>query len=142
MPTTYLDLSTKSAQSHDKTCANALNPTNVKDYFEKLARVLQCHQIITKNIYGFDETGIMFQTTGNMKVVTARDSKHAKVIADAQRESMSLLVLVSADGKVFEPTAIFKGNGINTDWVKINPLNCTYVYRFEYSFLFADSKWP
>ena len=85
--------------------------------------VLQCHQIITKNIYGFDETGIMFQTTRNMKVVTARDSKYAKVIADAQRESMSLLVLVSADGKVFELTAIFKGNGINTDWVKINPLN-------------------
>jgi len=138
----YLDLSTKWARSHDKSCADALNPTNVKDYFEKLAMALQNYQVIMKNIYGFDEMGIMSQTTRNMKVVTARASKHAKVIADAHRESMSLLVLVCADGKVFKPTAIFKGNGINTNWVNINPLKCTYVYRFEDSFLFADSQWP
>jgi len=73
----------KWSTSHEKVRAVALNPTNVSDWFNKLGTVISHFNIKTENIYNMDETGIMFQQTGKIKVIVPCGVKNPKVVTEA-----------------------------------------------------------
>ena len=49
--------------SLDSTCAKALNPTTIADYFSKLQKVLTEHSIDPDCLWSMDETGLQFNHT-------------------------------------------------------------------------------
>src|SRR5271170_3901360 len=51
-------------KSLDTSCAAAVNPTNIKHYFDLLGAVMNKYNFEDENIYGFNETGCPFGGDG------------------------------------------------------------------------------
>lgn len=126
----YEELAKRWSTSHDKVWADALNPAKVNHWFHTLSTLISEHNIKPQNIYNMDETGIMFQETGKIKVIVLKDFKSPKMVMDTHRESMSLVTFVGGDGTVYPLMAIFKGTLFNPQWAADNPLDCRHELVF------------
>jgi len=51
------EIGAKTCSLLEKTCAQALNPANVKSHYELLQSAIEDYSILLKNIYNCDETG-------------------------------------------------------------------------------------
>lgn len=58
---------------------NALTPTIVRDYFERLRICIKEHEIHTQDIYNADETGFMIGCISSTVVVTHKNVKNVSV---------------------------------------------------------------
>jgi hypothetical protein len=72
-----------------------------------------------------DESDFPFGTGEKVKVVACKMSKQAHIQHNGNRENVSVIVTVCADGSYVPPVVIFKGQNINSKWLRNNPIECT-----------------
>ena len=107
--------------------AHALNPTVVAEYFKILAEVINEHQIPIENIYNMDEKGIQLGVGKRVAAIIDRDQKNAFQVEDGNRELVTIIETICADGTALHPSVIFQGKRRNLEWGRQNPCNARYV---------------
>jgi hypothetical protein len=80
------------------------------EYFRKYEDICRMHGILPCDQYNFDETGFSIGVGGQQYVVTMDLAKKcAESPSDSNRDHVSLVETVSADGSVLPPLCIMKG---------------------------------
>jgi hypothetical protein len=102
--------------------AQALNPTNTLAFFAMLRDLIETYNIPWHLIYNMDEKGVMFGK-GKTKtyVLVDRNIKSVSNIEDGNRENVTIIECVCADGSALHPSVIFKGKKRDHEWSRINP---------------------
>ena len=63
-----------------------------------------------------DESGFPLSNQGRQKVIGRRGTKTQHKQGGADRENVTAIVTICADGTVLNPTVIFKGKNIMAKW--------------------------
>ena len=110
-------------KSLDTSCAAAVNPTNIKHYFDLLGAVMNKYNFEDENIYGFNETGCPFGGDETKECVyTSRGESVQHKQSEGNQENVTAMVTICADGTYLVPITIFKGKHIQKAWHKANSL--------------------
>ncbi|CEL60399.1 hypothetical protein RSOLAG1IB_12348 [Rhizoctonia solani AG-1 IB] len=110
--------------SLDRVQAGAANPETIADYFKK-------YEIVSRNvprcsIFNMDEKGGTVGEVNRAKVLV-RKSTRPIVIQDGNRENVTIVECISADGTAIRPTYIFKGKYILSKWKDNDPLHANFT---------------
>lgn len=122
-------LSTYRSRSLDSKRGGAVNPTTNKAWMKLLGDTLERgdsgEAIAQECIWAMDETG--FQPSGGSRetVIGAAGKKNQYQQRDGNRENITVLVTIGADGTTTPPAVIFKGKGYQTKWKQDNPANAS-----------------
>jgi hypothetical protein len=111
--------------------AQALNPATVGDWFD----LLEKHAVVGKDgrlvqkedIYAMDETGNTPGDQGTHRVIGRRGTKTQHKQGGADRENVTSIVTICADGTALPPTVIFKGKNIMKKWGDNNVAAASYA---------------
>ncbi|KAJ7784964.1 hypothetical protein DFH07DRAFT_726515 [Mycena maculata] len=120
------DLKVKWTSSLEECRAKALNRPTVHDYFILLADTIECYDIKPKNIYNMDEKvvsldghlsgtnplwpkGIQLGIGDKIKLLIDRDQKVAHKIESANRDLVTIIECICADGTALHPSVVFQG---------------------------------
>lgn len=109
------------AQSLDPKRARSFNRPSVDRYFEKLLDVVVKYDIPFENIYNMDEKGCQLgggRKQRRRKHIFSKSSKARYRIRDGNLELVTVVECVSANGFALKPYVIFKGQRINSSWLK------------------------
>lgn len=71
-------------------------------------------------IYGMDETGFPLGDFGRKKVVGRRGAKRQHKQGSGDKENVTVLVTICADGSHLRPTIIYKGKNFMQKWQENN----------------------
>jgi Tc5 transposase DNA-binding domain len=104
----------------DSQRARALNPEVVKHWFALVQEHIIGPDIKPHNVYGMDESGFPPSNQGRQKVIGRRGTKTQHKQGGADRENVTAIVTICADGTVLDPTVIFKGKNIMAKWGENN----------------------
>jgi hypothetical protein len=121
----FLDRHREALQTHwskplDMQRARALNPEAVKEWFELVCKFVLEAGIRPEDLYAMDETGCPPSDQGTQWVVGGRGVKTQHKQGGANRENVTAIVTICADGSVMHPTIIFKGQNFMTGWLNDN----------------------
>ncbi|RXW14229.1 hypothetical protein EST38_g11622 [Candolleomyces aberdarensis] len=110
-------------QSHwskplDTRQARSLNPEAVKSWFNLVEEFVVKAGVDPGNMYGMDESGFPTAYTGKERVVGARGTKTQHKQGGADRENVTAVVTICADGGTVPPLLIFKGKNIQETWLQ------------------------
>ena len=100
--------------------AKALNKGVVTHWFELIKENIIVKGIKPENIYGMDESGFPPSDQGVQRVVGRRGAKLQHKAGSANRENVTVLVTICADGTALKPTIVFKGQHILKKWGENN----------------------
>ena len=120
-----LELQTHWSKPLDMQRAQALNPEAVKHWFDLVEELVVKTGIRKEDIYGMDESGFPPADQGKTKVVGARGTKTQHKQGGADRENVTAIVTICADGTSLRPTIIFKGQGFTESWFTDNILEAS-----------------
>ena len=76
--------------------------------------------IAPENVYGMDESGFPTAYRGKAKVIRARGTKTQHKQGGADRENITAVITICADGSTVRPLLIFKGKKMNKSWFNNN----------------------
>jgi len=110
----------------------AVNPFTHRGFYDLLGRTLETGDngspIAEENIYGSDESGFQTGTgSSNEKVIGAAGKRIQHQQKTGNRENITVMVTICADGTSVPPTVIFKGSKYLVKWKQDNPTNALYV---------------
>ena len=105
----HLDLKMKKTTGLEKARAKALNPSAVNGFFNMLAEVIAEYNILPENIYNMDEKGLQLGIGARITAMVDRDQKIAYSIEDGNRELVTVIETICADGSILHPSVIFQG---------------------------------
>jgi hypothetical protein len=100
--------------------AGAMNPEAKKKWFELVEEFVVKLGIAPGNLYAMDETGCPPSDQGTERVVSSRGTKMQHKQGGADRENVTALVTIYADGSVLKATIIFKGQNFMRKWGEDN----------------------
>jgi hypothetical protein len=128
----FLDRHRDILQTHwskplDTQRARAMNPEAKKRWFELLQEFIVEAGILPEDLYAMDETGCPPSDQGTERVVGGRGTKTQHKQGGADRENVTALVTICADGSALRPTIIFKGQNFMTKWAQDNVSGASYV---------------
>ena len=121
------DLKMKKTMGLEKARAKALNQFAVNEYFDILADVIKEYDILPENIYNMDEKGIQLGIGAKITAMIDQDQKVVYSIEDGNRELVTVIECICADGSVLHPSVIFQGVRRNSEWGRNNPCNARFV---------------
>ncbi|KAJ2929322.1 hypothetical protein H1R20_g7775, partial [Candolleomyces eurysporus] len=101
----------------------SLNPEAVKSWFDIVEEFIVKAGIPPENIYGMDESGFPTAYSGKERVVGGRGTRTQHKQGGADRENVTAVVTICADGSSIRPLLIFKGKNIKEAWVKGNDVD-------------------
>lgn len=121
----FLDRHEAELQTHwskplDSQRARALNPEVTAGWFELVKKFIVDAGVPAENIYGMDESGFPPSHQGKERVVGNRGTKTQHKQGGANRENVTALVTICADGSVLKPMIIYKGKNIMKKWGENN----------------------
>lgn len=114
------ELQTHWSKPLDTQRGRALNPTNVKLWFDLVKTHIPDKNILPHNLYGMDESGFPPSNQGTSRVIGRRGTKTQHKQGSANRENVTAIVTICADGTTLKPTIIFKGQNFMTKWANDN----------------------
>ncbi|PPR02738.1 hypothetical protein CVT26_009449 [Gymnopilus dilepis] len=88
---------------------NSLNPAAVKSWFDLLEKWVVALGVRPEDIYGMDESGFPTAYAGKERVVGARGTKTQHKQGGANRENVTAIITICADGTTVKPMIIYKG---------------------------------
>jgi hypothetical protein len=100
--------------------AQSMNPEAKKKWFELLEECVVKAGIRPEDLYGMDETGCPPSDQGTGRVCGSRGTKTQHKQGGADRENVTAIVTICADGTTLRPTIIFKGQNFMTKWTHDN----------------------
>ena len=92
------------------------DPKILKHAFDVLATVIR--NIDPHNIYNMDEKGLQMGKSARVKVICVRGRRSPPLMTDGDRELVTAIETVAADGTVLPPMLIYKGQGQYAQWHK------------------------
>jgi hypothetical protein len=113
----------------DRSRARAVNPVTKESYFKLLAEVIEGgggdDRIPDDCIYGADESGFQKGIGQKERVFgpTGKKTQHQQRSGD--RENITVIATICADGTALPPGVIFKGEGFQVRWKQNNPANAS-----------------
>jgi hypothetical protein len=110
------ELQTHWSKPLDTQRGQALNPTNVKLWFDMVKEHIMDTGILPGNIYGMDESGFPPSDQGTQRVIGRRGTKTQHAQGSAERENVTAIITICADGTVLKPSIIFKGQNVMKKW--------------------------
>ncbi|TFK18353.1 hypothetical protein FA15DRAFT_603408 [Coprinopsis marcescibilis] len=105
--------------------ANAVNENTDKAWWDLLETTLKEHNFAPENIYGVDEVGIQPYGTDRERVNGPKKKGPQYQRRTGNRENITILVTICADGTSAPPATIFKGKGYQVKWLQNNPANAS-----------------
>jgi Tc5 transposase DNA-binding domain len=121
------DLQTHWSKPLDMQRANALNSANVTHWFNLVKEHIVDQGVKPCNIYGMDESGFPPSDQGTQRVIGRRGTKTQHKQGGGDRENVTALITICADGTVLDPTIIYKGMNFMKKWAEDNPANASSV---------------
>lgn len=106
--------------------ANGLNPVAVGWYFDTLEE-LESRGTPPENWYATDETGIALGQAKKTLVIGPARQKVQHKQQDAEREIVTVMETICADGTHIPPTIIFKGKNLLKKWGNDNACDASLV---------------
>ena len=103
--------------------AQSANPTNNKEWFDLLATDLK--DVDPDCIWAADETGIQTGNAVKERVIGAKGKTTQHQTRDGNRENITVIVTICADGSSIPPAVIFKGQSFLVSWQQDNPLGAS-----------------
>ncbi|KAJ3510357.1 hypothetical protein NLJ89_g4727 [Agrocybe chaxingu] len=119
------DLKARWTSGHKKVRAGALNKAAVREFYDEYETVCKEYNIKDKNKYNIDEKGCLCGIGAKVKVLISSDQKDAKLLEDGDRENITIVECVCADGTMIRPTVIFQGKRHNLEWGRENPCDAS-----------------
>jgi hypothetical protein len=110
------ELQTHWSKPLDTQRGRALNPTNVKLWFDLVKENIVDKDILPHNIYGMDESGFSPSDQGRQRVIGRCGTKTQHKQGGADRENVTAIVTICTDGTVLQPAIIFKGQNFMKKW--------------------------
>jgi hypothetical protein len=126
----YLDIRGRWASGLEAPRAQCLNRLTVEQFFLLLEALIEQYAIVPECIHNMDEKGLMMGLGQRSFVLVDRNQATANVIEDGNRELVTMIECICADGTTLTPTAIFKGARRDLEWGRNNPLNIRFVMLF------------
>lgn len=102
--------------------ASCMNPKAKKGWFELVKKFVVNLGIKPENLYGMDESGCPASDQGTRKVVGGCGTKTQHKQGGADRENVTAIITICADGTALHPTIIFKAAQWNPEWRENNVL--------------------
>jgi hypothetical protein len=119
----YDDLSTHWSSPLDTRRARALSPKAVEDHFRCVRNTELKYNIEKDCDYGMDETSIPLGRVARTRVVGRRGTKTQHSRQQGNRECVTVVETICADGTSTPPTVVFKGKTFDKRWGgKNNPI--------------------
>ncbi|KLO18966.1 hypothetical protein SCHPADRAFT_818923 [Schizopora paradoxa] len=112
----------------DTQCAKGLNSKAVKDWFRIVKEQIVDAGVKPENIYRMDESGFPPSNQGTQRVVGCAGNKIQHKQGGANRENVTALVTICADGSTLCPLVIFKGEYLMKRWIKNNVSNAFFKF--------------
>jgi len=103
--------------------AYSLNPEAVKSWFDMIEEFIVKAGIDRALIYGMDESGFPTAYPGKDWVIGERGTKTQHKQGGADRENVTVVVTICADGTTVRPLVIFKGKNLQSSWNQDNAAN-------------------
>lgn len=100
--------------------AKGLTREAVDDWFKILKEQIVENGILPENIYGMDESGFPPSNQGSQRVIGRAGNKIQHKQGGANRENVTAVVTICADGSTLRPLVIFKGEYLMKRWIKDN----------------------
>lgn len=107
--------------------ARALNEHTVREYFTILNDLITRYNIPPENIYNMDEKGILLGVGKRTAAFVDRDQKTLYQVEDGNRELVTVIECISADGEALDPCVIYKGARRDLAWGRNNPCKARFV---------------
>ena len=104
----HRDLKTKKTTPLEKARAKSLNQSTVSEFFDVLTEIITEYEIRPANMYNMDEKGIQLGIGTKAMVLVGRDQKTAYSIEDGNRELITIIEAICADGSILHPSVIFQ----------------------------------
>jgi hypothetical protein len=117
------DLKVKWSSPLEKCQAASLNPTLVNEYYDLLETTIKEYDIPVENIYNMDEKGIQLGIGQKVKAFVDHDQKDVYSVEDGNRELITMIECVGANGWAMHPSAIYPGMRWDLEWGWNNPCN-------------------
>lgn len=115
----------------DKARRNGLNPTAVWNFEEAVAEVYSEENPEPGQIFGMDESGLMLGTGPPQVVVGESGQRHQHQAEDGDRELVSAIVTICADGTKLKEVIVFRGKYVYERWGDDNPGDLRCVVRIR-----------
>lgn len=109
------------SRSLDRARKNGLQETAVGWYYDTLEKLDRENDIPQENWYGADETAMALGLLGKEEVIGPAGQKMQYKVQDGDREMVTALETICADGSTLRPTVIFKGKNLLQKWGRDNP---------------------
>ena len=103
--------------------AQGLNPTVVAEYYALLKELIDEYNIPYENIYNMDEKGIQLGIGMRVAALVDWDQQVAYQIEDGNRELITIIEIVCADGSSIQLSVVVQGNQRDLEWGRVNPCN-------------------
>lgn len=103
--------------------AQALNRPSVSKFYDLYLSLIRDFNIKYWNLYNMDEKGVMMGKGGKRYVLVDRNQKTVQHVENGNRQNVTIIECICADGTALAPRVIFKGKTIDGNWARQNPLN-------------------
>ena len=105
----------------------ALRPDVVEHWFGLVKELIHDKGIKAENVYGMDESGFLPGNMGRQKVIGHRGAKGQHHQGGADKENVTAVVTICADGTALPPTIVFKAKNIQSHWNSTGVTGISYV---------------
>jgi hypothetical protein len=107
-------------RKYDYQRAKCEGPTIIRPWFELVRNTISKYGILDTDIYNFDETGFQMGVISTAKVVTgAERSRRPVSVQPGNREWVTAIDCICADGQSLPPVIIFEGKMHQSTWYDI-----------------------
>jgi hypothetical protein len=103
------NLKMKKTTGLEKAHAKALNQFAVNEFFDMLTDVMKEFNILPENLYNMDEKGIQLGIGARITAMIDCNQQTVYSIEDGNRELVTVIKTICADGSVLHPSMIFQG---------------------------------
>jgi hypothetical protein len=106
-------------------CGRAVNPFTKEAFYKLLGDTVKKYDISEDRTWGVDEIGIQGSMGMPERVMGARTLGPQYQQRDGDRENITVLETICADGTSIPPAVIYKGSAYQVKWAQDNPANAS-----------------
>jgi Tc5 transposase DNA-binding domain/helix-turn-helix, Psq domain len=115
-------------RKYDYQRAKCEDPAIIRPWFELVYNTIGKYGILDTDIYNFDETGFQMGVISTAKVITGAERSNRPVsVQPGNREWVTAIDCICADGQSLPPVIIFEGKVHQSTWYTDNALPIDWV---------------